>query len=233
MPASGSWHLAQGLWGGTGAWLGVIGCLIALLGQSIHLGNLQRELSLMQQRKDEPRLEVKKYRSAGEDVLTLWPRERRDLEAGRNQKHKGKRSFLHVIPESLSSDESRDATEVSWKVSLQVGDSLEVRGASVRVKDSGIYSIYSQVLYEDTTFTMGHVVTRGAGGDAGDGELLFRCVKSMPRTESLAYNTCYSAGVFRLRKGDTISLVIPRFNVSLDARGHATFLGLIRLCRDV
>ncbi|XP_075433817.1 tumor necrosis factor ligand superfamily member 13 isoform X4 [Ascaphus truei] len=204
MPASGSWHLAQGLWGGTGAWLGVIGCLIALLGQSIHLGNLQRELSLMQQRKDEPRLEVKKYRSAGEDVLTLWPRERRDLEAGRNQKHKGKRSFLHVIPESLSSDESRDATEVSWKVSLQV-------------------------LYEDTTFTMGHVVTRGAGGDAGDGELLFRCVKSMPRTESLAYNTCYSAGVFRLRKGDTISLVIPRFNVSLDARGHATFLGLIRL----
>ncbi|XP_075433816.1 tumor necrosis factor ligand superfamily member 13 isoform X3 [Ascaphus truei] len=213
MPASGSWHLAQGLWGGTGAWLGVIGCLIALLGQSIHLGNLQRELSLMQQRKDEPRLEVKKYRSAGEDVLTLWPRERRDLEAGRNQKHK----------------ESRDATEVSWKVSLQVGDSLEVRGASVRVKDSGIYSIYSQVLYEDTTFTMGHVVTRGAGGDAGDGELLFRCVKSMPRTESLAYNTCYSAGVFRLRKGDTISLVIPRFNVSLDARGHATFLGLIRL----
>ncbi|MEE6525501.1 hypothetical protein FKM82_025558 [Ascaphus truei] len=116
----------------------------------------------------------------------------------------GKRSFLHVIPESLSSDESRDATEVSWKVSLQV-------------------------LYEDTTFTMGHVVTRGAGGDAGDGELLFRCVKSMPRTESLAYNTCYSAGVFRLRKGDTISLVIPRFNVSLDARGHATFLGLIRL----
>lgn len=50
--------LARGLWGGTGSWLGVLLCLIALVYQSIHLGNLQRELSMFQKTKEQSRVEV-------------------------------------------------------------------------------------------------------------------------------------------------------------------------------
>ncbi|KAM4677277.1 tumor necrosis factor ligand superfamily member 13 isoform 3-T4 [Discoglossus pictus] len=207
----GSWShgLARGLWGGTGAWLGVILCLIALLYQSFHIGNLQKELYQIQRSKEEPRAQVREHQHAEESSLQMCPRGRRELP----RRHKG----------------LQDLTEISWKVSLEVGNSIDVQETVVKVKDSGIYFIYSQVLYKDTTFTMGQLVTRVAGSDSGQGEVLLRCVQSMPDNQTLAYNTCYSAGVFMLQKGDVIQLTIPRFNAIFDARGPATFMGLVKL----
>ncbi|KAM4677274.1 tumor necrosis factor ligand superfamily member 13 isoform 1-T2 [Discoglossus pictus] len=244
----GSWShgLARGLWGGTGAWLGVILCLIALLYQSFHIGNLQKELYQIQRSKEEPRAQVREHQHAEESSLQMCPRGRRELP----RRHKGselycsglkslakessslarrKRCFLHLVPEAFSSDGLQDLTEISWKVSLEVGNSIDVQETVVKVKDSGIYFIYSQVLYKDTTFTMGQLVTRVAGSDSGQGEVLLRCVQSMPDNQTLAYNTCYSAGVFMLQKGDVIQLTIPRFNAIFDARGPATFMGLVKL----
>ncbi|XP_075062520.1 tumor necrosis factor ligand superfamily member 13 isoform X2 [Mixophyes fleayi] len=200
--------LARSLWGGTGAWLGVILCLIALVQQSIHLGNLQRELSLLQKSKEDSRAEVRQLCET-----PAYPRQKRDLP--------GTRDHRHSVAE--------DFTEISWKVSLQRGKSLQVQGTSVRVKHSGIYSIYSQVFYRDNTFTMGHIVLSRTDGDPGGSKVLLRCVQSMPRNESLAYNTCYTSGVFSLHKGSTITLIIPRMNASLDSSGQGTFLGFVRL----
>ncbi|KAM8972618.1 tumor necrosis factor ligand superfamily member 13 [Pelodytes ibericus] len=216
--------LARGLWGGTGSWLGVIICLIALICQSIHLGNLQRELSLIQQTK-----EVKRYHKGGEETLTLCPREKRDLPGKRKRRHHGGRSVLYLVPVAFSSDESKDVTYVSWNASLQEGKAFELQTETVRVKQSGIYHIYSQVLYTDITFAMGQLVTRRAEGNSGMGEILLRCMQSMPNDKELAYNTCYTAGVFRLKKGDMISLLIPRHQANVDAKGYSTFLGLVKL----
>uniref|UniRef100_F7E843 THD domain-containing protein n=1 Tax=Xenopus tropicalis TaxID=8364 RepID=F7E843_XENTR len=213
MVICGSVSLARGLWGGTGAWLGVLICLIALMCQSIHIGNLQVELSLMRKSQEEPRPEVKKHHNTKEEGLAICLRQKRDLTGARRPRH----------------HDALDATLVSWKVSMKEGRAFQVQGVNVTVRNSGIYSVYSQVLYNDSRFTMGHLITRKLEGLSGGEKVLLRCVQSMPPNESMAYNTCYSAGVFQLQKGDSISLVIPRSNANLDARGEATFLGLVRL----
>ncbi|XP_018429197.1 PREDICTED: tumor necrosis factor ligand superfamily member 13-like [Nanorana parkeri] len=141
----------------------------------------------------------------------------------------GNRSLLHLVAESVSSVDSADRTEISWKTSLQEGRSLEVHGRSVRVKHSGIYSIYSQVFYRDVTFTMGHLVLRRSDYGSGESETLLSCVQSMPSDDELAYNTCYTSGVFRLNKGNSITLEIPRRNATLVTQRQATFLGFIKL----
>ncbi|OCT90723.1 APRIL isoform X2 [Xenopus laevis] len=229
MVTCGSISLARGVWGGTGAWLGVLICLIALMCQSIHIGNLQVELSLMRKTQEERRPEVKKQHSTKEEDLSLCLRQKRDLTGARRSRHHGNRSYVHLVPDHFFTNEALDATLIFWKVSMKEGRAFQVQGVNVTVKNSGIYSVYSQVLYNDSRFTMGHLITRKFEGMFGGEAVLLRCVQSMPPNQSMAYNTCYSAGVFRLQKGDSISLVIPRSNANLDARGEATFLGLVKL----
>ncbi|XP_056426058.1 tumor necrosis factor ligand superfamily member 13 [Hyla sarda] len=216
--------LAQGLWGGTGSWLGVLLCLIALIYQTIHLGNLQRELSSLQKSKEQSSMEVRKFWEN-----QLCSRQKRDVTGMKKRRHTGNRSLLHLVPQSIYSNVSQDRTEISWKVSLQQGKSLKVEDKSVQVKHSGIYSIYSQVFYTDPTYTMGHIILRKTEGGLEDSNILLRCVQSMPGEKSLAFNTCFTSGVFQLQKGQTITLVIPRRNASLDIGSQATFLGIVKL----
>ncbi|XP_069618639.1 uncharacterized protein [Ranitomeya imitator] len=216
--------LVRGLWGGTGSWLGVLLCLIALVYQSIHLGELQKELSIFQKSKEQSRLEVQRLCET-----QLCSRQKRDVPRTKKRRDAGNRSLLHLVPQSIYSNDSQDCTEISWKVSLQEGKSLESEGKSVQVKHSGIYSIYSQVFYTDTTYTMGHIVLQQTDGDSKGSNILLRCVQSMPGDKSLAFNTCYTSGVFRLVKGQSITLVIPRRNASLDVSSQATFLGVVKL----
>ncbi|KAM4038928.1 tumor necrosis factor ligand superfamily member 13-like isoform 2-T2 [Anomaloglossus baeobatrachus] len=216
--------LARGLWGGTGSWLGVLLCLIALVYQSIHLGNLQKELSIFQKSKEQSRVEVRRLCET-----QLCSRPKRDIPGVKKRRHTGNRSLLHLVPQSIYSNDIQDCTEISWKVFLHEGKSLKPDGKSVQVMHSGIYSIYSQVFYTDTTFTMGHIILRHTDGDSKASNILLQCVQSMPGNKSLAFNTCYTSGVFRLVKGQTITLVIPRRNASLEVSSQATFLGVVKL----
>lgn len=217
-------NVVRGLWGGTGSWLGVLLCLIALVYQSIHLGNLQRELSMFQKSKEQSRMEVRKFWET-----QLCSRQKREVPGVKKKRHTGNRSLLHLVPQSIYSNDSQDRTEISWKVSLQEGKALEAEGKSVQVKHSGIYSIYSQVFYTDTTYAMGHIILRKTDGNSEDSDILLRCVQSMPEKKTLAFNTCYTSGVFRLRKGQTITLVIPRMNASIEISSQDTFLGIVKL----
>ncbi|XP_069816799.1 uncharacterized protein [Dendropsophus ebraccatus] len=216
--------LARSMWGGTGSWLGILLCLIALVYQSLHLSNLQRELSILQKSKEQSRVEVRKFWEN-----QLCSRQKRDVPGMKKRRHIGNRSVLHLVPQSIFSNVSQDQTEITWNVSLQEGKSLKAEGKSVQVKHSGIYSIYSQVFYKDTTYTMGHIILRKKDGDSEDSEILLSCIQSMPGEKILAFNTCYTSGVFRLHKGQTITLVIPRRNASLEISSQATFLGIVRL----
>ncbi|XP_075715377.1 tumor necrosis factor ligand superfamily member 13 [Rhinoderma darwinii] len=216
--------LARGLWGGTGSWFGVLLCLIALVYQSVHLENLQKELSIFQKSKEQSMVEVRKFCET-----QLCSRQKRDAPGIKKRRHTGNRSLLHLVPQSIYSNVSQDRTEISWKVYLQEGKSLEAEGTSVLVKHSGIYSIYSQVFYTDTTYTMGHIILRKKNGGSIDSDILLRCIQSMPDDKALAFNTCYTSGVFRLHKGQTITLEIPRRNASLDIGSETTFLGIVRL----
>uniref|UniRef100_A0A6I8NQV4 TNF superfamily member 13 n=1 Tax=Ornithorhynchus anatinus TaxID=9258 RepID=A0A6I8NQV4_ORNAN len=137
-----------------------------------------------------------------------------------------KRSVLHLAPTNKTSRKHDDVTEVMWIPALRQGHALEPHIHGVQVRETGVYLLYSQVLFHDVTFTMGQVVSReGQGGE----QILSRCVRSMPPDPNLAYNSCYSAGVFRLHRGDTVSLIIPRAGASFDLSPHGTFLGLVRL----
>ncbi|XP_029401894.1 tumor necrosis factor ligand superfamily member 12 isoform X3 [Mus pahari] len=161
------------------------------------------------------------------DALEAWKdgvRSRR-RRAILTQKHKKKHSVLHLVPINITSKDS-DVTEVMWQPVLRRGRGLEAQGDIVRVWDTGIYLLYSQVLFHDVTFTMGQVVSREGQGRR---ETLFRCIRSMPSDPDRAYNSCYSAGVFHLHQGDIITVKIPRANAKLSLSPHGTFLGFVKL----
>ncbi|KAJ1080309.1 hypothetical protein NDU88_000528 [Pleurodeles waltl] len=156
-------------------------------------------------------------------------REKRETNKGKKKPSKKKRSIVHLVPASLSFSDEKDLTELEWKPFFSQGSALEVGGKAITVEEGSLYLVYSQVVYNDITFVMGHIVTRWPDGDADKAEELFRCIQSMPGNKDLAYNSCYSGGVFKLHKGDVIQLLIPRTNASVDMRGDCTFLGLVKL----
>ncbi|KAM6174969.1 tumor necrosis factor ligand superfamily member 13-like isoform 1-T1 [Erethizon dorsatum] len=224
--------LSVALWLSWGAALGAVACAIALLTQQTELRSLRREVSQLQKsggpsQKGEGSL----WQSLGEqrpDVLEAWENgERwRRRRAVLTQKRKKKSSVLHLVPINVTSKEDSDVTEVMWQPALRRGRGLEAQGCVVRVWDAGVYLLYSQVLFHDVTFTMGQVVSRKGQGRQ---ETLFRCIRSMPSDPDRAYNSCYSAGVFHLHQGDTLSVVIPRAKAKLSLSPHGTFLGFVKL----
>ncbi|KAL6061111.1 hypothetical protein STEG23_032483 [Scotinomys teguina] len=121
-------------------------------------------------------------------------------------------------------------TFVPWLLSFKRGSALEEKENKIVVKKTGYFFIYSQVLYTDTIFAMGHLIQRKKVHVFGD-ELslvtLFRCIQNMPRT--LPNNSCYSAGIARLEEGDEIQLAIPRENAQISRDGDGTFFGALKL----
>lgn len=165
----------------------------------------------------------------GKPPICLERRKKRNVDRTPQEhlRHRRKHSVLHLVPLRHSSNDEGDATEIWWTASLKQGRALEPSGRDVVVKQTGLYFIYSQVLFHDPTFTMGQLLQRQVPGRPD--EILFRCVQSMPANPEQAYNSCYSGGVFHLQHGDHLTLRIPRFNASFDASPHGTFLGLLRL----
>ncbi|XP_010613170.1 tumor necrosis factor ligand superfamily member 13 isoform X2 [Fukomys damarensis] len=220
--------LSVALWLSWGAALGAVACAIALLTQQTELRSLRREVSQLQ-KSGGPSQKGEGYhwqslREQSPDVLEAWENgERwRRRRAVLTQKRKKKRSVLHLVPINVTSKEDSDVTEVMWQTALRRGRGLEAQGCIVRVWEAGVYLLYSQVLFQDVTFTMGQVVSRKGQGRQ---ETLFRCIRSMPSDPDRAYNSCYSAGVFHLHQGDTLSVIIPRAKAKLSLSPHGTFLG--------
>ncbi|KAM6934170.1 tumor necrosis factor ligand superfamily member 13B [Xenentodon cancila] len=125
---------------------------------------------------------------------------------------------------------SEEYTGIPWQAGLKRGSALEADGDRIVVREAGFYFVYSQVLYVDRTFIMGHVVMRWKRYVVGNEDPdvhLFRCIQSMNFDHP--YNTCYTGGIVKLEVGDYLELLIPRpvANVSLD--GDSTFLGAFKL----
>ncbi|XP_021503925.1 tumor necrosis factor ligand superfamily member 13B isoform X3 [Meriones unguiculatus] len=127
-------------------------------------------------------------------------------------------------------EETGSYTFVPWLLSFKRGNALEEKENKIVVRQTGYFFIYSQVLYTDTIFAMGHLIQRKKVHVFGD-ELslvtLFRCIQNMPRT--LPNNSCYSAGIARLEEGDEIQLAIPRENAQISRDGDGTFFGALKL----
>ncbi|OBS70369.1 hypothetical protein A6R68_01093 [Neotoma lepida] len=203
--------LSVALWLSWGAVLGAVTCAVALLIQQTELQSLRREVSRLQrsggpsQKRGECPWQslweqVIKRPSFMSRVLMSWKPGRmgRNLGEGEQCSPRGirvkKHSLLHLVPTNITSKVDSDVTEVMWQPALRRGRGLEAQGYVVRVWDTGIYLLYSQVLFHDVTFTMGQVVSRE---NQGRRETLFRCIRSMPSDPDRAYNSCYSAGGFR------------------------------------
>ncbi|XP_036751926.1 tumor necrosis factor ligand superfamily member 13 isoform X1 [Manis pentadactyla] len=220
--------LSVALWLSWGAALGAVACAMALLTQQTELQTLRREVTWLQ-RTGGPSEKGEEYpwlhlREQSPDALEAWengerPRRRRALLTHKQRK---RHSVLHLVPINITSKEDSDVTEVMWQPALRRGRGLEAQGYVVRVWDAGVYLLYSQVLFNDVTFTMGQVVSREGQGRQ---ETLFRCIRSMPSNPDWAYNSCYSAGVFHLHQGDILSVIIPRARAKLSLSPHGTFLG--------
>ncbi|XP_003274669.1 tumor necrosis factor ligand superfamily member 13 isoform X3 [Nomascus leucogenys] len=196
--------LSVALWLSWGAALGAVACAMALLTQQTELQSLRREVSRLQ-RTGGPSQKGEGY---------PW------------QSLPKQHSILHLVPINATSKDDSDVTEVMWQPALRRGRGLQAQGYGVRIRDAGVYLLYSQVLFQDVTFTMGQVVSREGQGRQ---ETLFRCIRSMPSHPDRAYNSCYSAGVFHLHQGDILSVIIPRARAKLNLSPHGTFLGFVKL----
>ncbi|XP_045426065.1 tumor necrosis factor ligand superfamily member 13 isoform X2 [Lemur catta] len=208
--------LSVALWLSWGAALGAVACAIALLTQQTELQSLRREVSRLQ-RSGGPSQKGEGYpwqslREQSPDALEAWENGERSRRrrAVLTQKQKKKRSVLHLVPINITSKEDSDMTEVMWQPALKRGRGLEAQGYVVRVWDTGVYLLYSQVVSRE---------------GQGQQETLFRCIRSMPSNPDRAYNSCYSAGVFHLHQGDILSVTIPRARAKLSLSPHGTFLG--------
>ncbi|KAL6464040.1 hypothetical protein MHYP_G00284310 [Metynnis hypsauchen] len=135
-----------------------------------------------------------------------------------------RRSFLHLIPASAHSNDERDLTVLTWALGQSQGVGLQASGETITVATEGNYFIYSQVLYKDTTWVMGHVITKRLNGAETK---LMKCLKSMPSNDSV--NTCYTAGVHFLESGSVLELSVPRKSAELILIAHATFLGIFSI----
>ncbi|XP_044529173.1 tumor necrosis factor ligand superfamily member 13 isoform X5 [Gracilinanus agilis] len=195
--------LSFSLWLSWGTALGVAACVVALLTQQAELQALRGEVA---QLKGNGGSHQKGHRQP-----LLIPQKQH--------------SVLHLIPINSTSREDSDVTEIMWEPALRHGGGLEPQGHVVGVRETGMYLLYSQVLFHDVTFTMGQVVYREGQGR----EILSRCVCSMPSELHQAYNSCYTAGVFQLYQGDILNLIVPRAGAKLDLTPHGTFLGLVKL----
>lgn len=137
--------------------------------------------------------------------------------------HRNRRAFQ-------GPEETGTYTFVPWLLSFKRGNALEEKENKIVVRQTGYFFIYSQVLYTDPIFAMGHVIQRKKIHVFGD-ELslvtLFRCIQNMPKT--LPNNSCYSAGIARLEEGDEIQLAIPRENAQISRNGDDTFFGALKL----
>ncbi|XP_074077109.1 uncharacterized protein LOC141512143 [Macrotis lagotis] len=225
--------LLVSLWVSWGTALGVAACVVALLTQQAELQTLREEVAQLkgnggshQKGNKQPLLIPHKQGIDELEALKDEEMSRRKREVlSQELRHKRKRSVLHLIPINSTSREESDVTEIMWEPALRHGGGLEPQGHVVGVRETGMYFLYSQVLFHDVTFTMGQVVYRDGQGR----EILSRCICSMPSNLHQAYNSCYTAGVFHLYQGDILSLTIPRAGAKLDLTPHGTFLGLVKL----
>nr|XP_019600641.1 PREDICTED: tumor necrosis factor ligand superfamily member 13 isoform X1 [Rhinolophus sinicus] len=208
--------LSVALWLSWGAALGAVACAMALLTQQTELQTLRREVTRLQ------RTGGPSEKGEGYPWLSFREQSPDSLEGREN----GERSRRRRAALTRKQKKDSDVTEVMWEPALKRGRGLEAQGYVVRVWDTGVYLLYSQVLFHDVTFTMGQVVSREGQGRQ---ETLFRCIRSMPSNPDWAYNSCYSAGVFHLHQGDILSVIIPRARAKLSLSPHGTFLGFVKL----
>uniref|UniRef100_UPI00398EED79 tumor necrosis factor ligand superfamily member 13 n=1 Tax=Pristiophorus japonicus TaxID=55135 RepID=UPI00398EED79 len=230
---------------------GILLCLAAQLWQSAEVARLGRELESLRDTCGAPASRGERQRvtqqvaSVLTNTLVAQPRRdpaaparsrngdparqalrvQRDSEGKRKRKEKRKNSLIHLVPSSYRSQ--GDSTVIHWQTTLHTGQSFEQNNSTIAIKRDGYYFIYTQVLYRDHTFIMGHVVKRKDRGWRRDEETLLRCARNMP--EKQPFNTCYSAGIYRLQKGDIIELVIPRHSANIVMEKDSTFMGLLKV----
>ncbi|KAK2911352.1 hypothetical protein QQF64_027048 [Cirrhinus molitorella] len=155
-------------------------------------------------------------------------RDKRDVTKQKKQRKRREKqhTFLHLVPVSSQSYNDHDTTVLSWAIGQSRGEGLQVSTDTVTVEAEGTYFIYSQVLYKDTTWVMGHVITKRLKGAETK---LMKCLKSMPSNVSQPLNTCYTAGIYFLESGSTLQLSVPRKSAELILTAHATFMGLFNI----
>ncbi|XP_030648218.1 tumor necrosis factor ligand superfamily member 13 isoform X2 [Chanos chanos] len=221
-------------------------CLSVLCVQLIHINNLRIEMTELKQR-----VQSLNGREGATSIAAccettaccgVWScerpchkevdgesRGRREVlarERKRKRRQTEPHTFLHLVPVSPIPLDESDSTVLTWALGWGQGEGLQASGRTVTVVTEGTYFIYSQVLYKDSTWVMGHVIVKRFKGSEVK---LMKCLKSMPSNASLALNTCYTAGVHFLESGSVLELYIPRKSAELVLSAHATFLGIFRV----
>ncbi|XP_067669845.1 uncharacterized protein [Haliotis asinina] len=103
------------------------------------------------------------------------------------------------------------------------------RDGSLHVLENGVYLVYTSVLFNDTKFREGLLVTRNDMD-------LFKCFdgvdyidRSKERKQNFKFKTCSVSGIAYLSKGDKLQIVNLYPNTNIDVSPDSTFIGLVQL----
>ncbi|XP_070538522.1 ectodysplasin-A-like isoform X25 [Ptychodera flava] len=92
---------------------------------------------------------------------------------------------------------------------------------NITIQDSGLYYIYSQVLYYDPSTFMGHAIYVNA-------DKFVSCTKTTPRPDA-KYNTCHTGAVTQLDGGSRVSVRIIYANRVINMHADSSYVGLVKL----
>jgi hypothetical protein len=107
----------------------------------------------------------------------------------------------------------------------------------IQVLESGLYLIYSQVLYVTYGNEAGRngfmVKTNSSSLPIERGQVFIACIlgtgSSTGQSSDEVYKPCYTAGTLYLEAGDVLWLYDPYNLRAIVLRPHLTFFGLVRL----
>ncbi|XP_071116443.1 uncharacterized protein [Haliotis cracherodii] len=142
--------------------------------------------------------------------------------------HSLRASHFTVDGSTLSGQTIGSLHPARW-VNAHVTPAAMSRDNSVSVVESGVYLVYTSVLFNDTKYREGLLVTRN------DVEL-FKCFDgvdyidhSKERTQNFKFKTCSVSGITYLSKGDDLRMVNLYPNTNIDINEGSTFIGLVQL----
>ncbi|KAK5639644.1 hypothetical protein RI129_012136 [Pyrocoelia pectoralis] len=110
-----------------------------------------------------------------------------------------------------------------WVQSTNMDKHFEVNDGTIKVKENGLYFVYSQIFYLDEHDTNGYRVFKNK-------EVFLQCTTMTHSTERIVKgNTCYTAGLTLLNEGDEVNvqdLGTGRYSIFEPGK---SFFGLIKI----
>ncbi|XP_078621363.1 uncharacterized protein LOC144887834 [Branchiostoma floridae x Branchiostoma japonicum] len=154
------------------------------------------------------------------------------------EQHEEQRDVIGVHVEANSDEQSQDPEKkdykipkgddilTKWRPLRDPGEGFHLEDGQLYVKRTGLYFIYSQILYiDDPNAVPGIEATNHSV--VVDKDVFLTCVHSM--VSNPPWDTCFTAGIMSLEAGSSIAISMKCDECYISLSSDATFFGAVML----